>query len=118
MNYYKVVYFKVRSYYEIKEIEFLPGTHISTSIKQAIKLARRDNCTVKFKFNGTFVKVNAYSKESDVYDRWNKAHKNKTDSDSYEYKLIDIEHKLNKFIDLIHKSIDSLEKCIDLVEDL
>ena len=41
----------------ILKVEFLPGTHIETAIKEAKKLAQKLCCGVTFCFNGVDLRV-------------------------------------------------------------
>ena len=46
---------------EIKEVEFTPGTDLEDAIREAIGLAKRENCIVKFSFNGVPMQIYEYS---------------------------------------------------------
>jgi hypothetical protein len=53
---------------EIKDFDVLAGTDIKDAVIEAIKIADRDNCCVRFDFNSVEMKIYCFSDKKDMVD--------------------------------------------------
>ncbi len=55
---------------EVKIYEFLAGTSIEEACEEAVEIAKRNNCIVKFSFNGVAMKVYGFSDKQDKVEEY------------------------------------------------
>lgn len=52
--------------YEIREVGFIPGTHIDEALKEALEYAKQHICDVKFNWNGLTITVSYLDNEEEL----------------------------------------------------
>ena len=57
---------------EIKMFNVMPGASINDVAKEAITIAKKNNCIVKFNFNSKNITVYRFDSEEDIYNRYYK----------------------------------------------
>ena len=61
-----------RVYDEVKYIEIVAGTEIQEAVREAIKLAKRENVIVKFNFNGVELSVTQHDDVEELVDYYHR----------------------------------------------
>lgn len=56
----------MKNYTKIQYVEFTVGTDISDAAKDAVELARREECIAKFDFNGIELEASEYTSSNDL----------------------------------------------------
>lgn len=57
---------------EIKMFDVMPGASINDVAKEAIAIAKKNNCIVKFNFNSKYITVYRFHSEEDIYHQYYK----------------------------------------------
>jgi len=61
---------------EIKDFDVLPGSNINDTAIEALKIAKKENCIVRFKFNAAKMIVNDYDSMSSILNSFYKQESN------------------------------------------